>query len=695
MTAAAHALPALLAGPILRRVTRDNVYVWLAHSEAFSLSLQILGADQTLVSCAKTSVPTHVPLEDRPAVSWQLGEHLWITLLNAKPQAQYFPLDTLLYYQIVDTNTQKALDLQDVCLTGMTRPSFYIPSKLGLLAYGSCRKAHGLSFDDNGHLQDQDSLALLATQLETHAQTLAERPAMLFLVGDQIYADDVHPRLMGFVQELAVKLMGKSIALPNAGGVCHITDEHRASIKQACCFSSSSSNCHVLSFGEYAALYLVMLGNRVDFQTPLGTDISALGTTFDAKFISQFETRSLHYFAVNQAAVRKVFANTPTYLHFDDHDITDDWNLCRSWYDQVSGSADGKRVIANGLAAYWAFQAWGNHPAAFSERFARTIQRHLQAPVNQARAQQFDFSMWKLRRWGFVLPTTPPIFVLDSRTQRDFGKNNEPPQLMDRYALDWLRGEWMDIANKQQTPIFITGTPVFGFSAIEWLQYSLYNIGRFFGNLIPALRASALDMESWIGNRRGFAFFMDTLLVRMGLKRATFLAGDVHYSFVNRAVYTLYRPNTRETPLHLHCLQLTSSALRNTPKGWRWLETFLANWAVKTRSDPSSPETLPWWERLFLWRLFRRNHWHIRVSGIPGEEQQHQQYPWWRHLLVWRRLYITRWKITLRDDLNWITNRPNIALVYLQHGEVCKQVLLSGNNGDNGLVYELNTEQHP
>lgn len=695
MTISPHALPALLAGPILRRVTHDNVYVWLAHSEPLTLALQVLTTTQQQVSCTALPITAQTPLEDRPTVSWQLGKQLWVSLLNAKPQASSFPLDTLLCYQILNLNTHTTLDLSDVCLQGASHPTFYIPSKLGLLAYGSCRKAHGLSFDDNGNVQDQDSLALLADLLETHAQTLTERPAMLFLVGDQIYADDVHTQLMAFVQELAVKLMGRSIPLPQAGGVCHITDEHRTQIKQDCCFSSSSTNGHVLSFGEYAALYLVMLGNRVAFHSPLNHDDNALGTVFNSNLTAQFEARSLHHFAACQAKVRKVFANVPTYLHFDDHDITDDWNLCRSWYDQVSSSVDGKRVIANGLAAYWAFQAWGNHPSAFSERFMRTIQRHLQAPANQARAQQFDFSMWKLRRWGFVLPTTPPIFVLDSRTQRDFGKNNEPPQLMDRYALDWLRGEWMDIANKQQTPIFITGTPVFGFSAIEWLQYSLYNIGRFFGNLIPAFRASALDMESWIGNRRGFAFFMDTLLVRMGLKRATFLAGDVHYSFVNRAVYTLYRRKTRETPLHLHCLQLTSSALRNTPKGWRWLETFLANWAVKTRSDPSSPETLPWWERLFLWRLFRRNHWHIKVSGIAGEEQQRQAYPWWRHLLVWRRLYITRWKITLRDDLNWITNRPNIALVYFQHGEVSKQVLLSGNNGDNGLVYHIHKEQQP
>ncbi len=100
-------------------------------------------------------------------------------------------------------------------MSGETHPSFYIPSQLRVIAYGSCRKAHGLSFNDDGMVQHKDSLALLTEQLEECRHDLSQRPAMLFLVGDQIYADDVLPPLMGYLQALAVQLMGKSIPLPD------------------------------------------------------------------------------------------------------------------------------------------------------------------------------------------------------------------------------------------------------------------------------------------------------------------------------------------------------------------------------------------------------------------------------------------------------------------------------------------------
>jgi phosphodiesterase/alkaline phosphatase D-like protein len=34
-------------------------------------------------------------------------------------------------------------------------------------------------------------------------------------------------------------------------------------------------------------------------------------------------------------AVRRVLANIPTYMVFDDHDVNDDWNATREWRDRV------------------------------------------------------------------------------------------------------------------------------------------------------------------------------------------------------------------------------------------------------------------------------------------------------------------------------------------------------------------------
>lgn len=693
-------LPSILAGPILRHTSSTSVTVWFATSIPLDMELHIYSPDNTCLSQAFNDQARQTII--------QLGTHLYVTLLTATPIAASFPLDTLLSYDIHLRDTQTLLALDEYCLAGATRPNFYIPSHLTSLAYGSCRKVHGLSFSDAGEIQHRDALGLLADQLEADATNLTTRPALLFLVGDQIYADDVLPELIAFVQTLAPQLMGQSIPLPEAGCVSYITDQRRQQIKEACHLTSTSEHGHVLSFGEYAALYLVTLGNQVGFDYSFTPD-PPLPAQFESRHEADYERLSMHDFVRSQAAVRKVLANIPTYLSFDDHDITDDWNLCRSWYDDVRSSQDGTRVIANGLAAYWAFQAWGNNPEEYAspnaQHLINVIQAHLlDTTHNATKAAAFDFHLWKWRRWSFVLPTQPPIFVLDSRTQRDFGKNNEPPQLMDRYALDWLRGEWLKLRETQQvtdsrsvTPLFFTGTPVFGFSSIEWAQYALYRLGILLGNFYPRISASRLDMESWIANRRGFSFLLDTLLRQMGLSSATFLSGDVHYSFVNRALYVDYSQATDKQLLR--CLQLTSSAVRNTPPSWRMLETFFANWAIKSKSGYCRPETLPWWERVFLWRLFRLDVWQVVMRGVfgceLGEKKHHPSH--WQYWLFWRKLTVTRGRLHLNTEMNWITSRPNIAIVALKKGKVVSQTLLSGDNRDNNLAFYIHQhhDQHP
>ncbi|MEZ5453346.1 MAG: hypothetical protein R3E93_11130 [Thiothrix sp.] len=685
-------LPRILAGPILRRVTTGSVTVWLASSTELKLTLRILDASGALISQPAQPDSIHRSHIIPGQSNWQLGEQLWVTLVEACPLATTFPTDTLLNYELLDHDANALLDLDDVCLSGESRPGFFIPSQLGVIAYGSCRKTHGLSFNDDGQVQHKDSLALLTDQLEDTRRDLDKRPAMLFLVGDQIYADDVRPELMVYLQALALQLMGKDIALPDNANVCQITDAERSLIKAGCGLTSSSKYAHVLSFGEYAALYLVTFGNRVGFQfnasgMEKAEELNGL-EHFSIDKVQDLERHSLQAFVESQPQVRKAFANIATYMNFDDHDITDDWNLCRSWYDTLSSSRNGTRVISNGLAAYWAFQAWGNSPAQYHDSFIQIIKDHLDDPDDPLKAAEYDFHLWKFRRWSFVLPTTPPIFVMDSRTQRNFGNNNEPPQLMDRYALDEMRGEWLNIIDTNQQPIFITGTPVFGFSSIEWLQDFLYRIGVLAGGFTGLFSASSIDVESWVANRRGMAFFLDTLRVRMGLEKVTFLSGDVHYSFVNRATYT--NRSHPLTPKTLHCLQLTSSAMRNTPQVGRMLETFLANWATKVRRGHCSPETLPWWERVFFWRLFRYDTWKIKVSGIPGiASHRCKLTPWWKIFLFWRMIDIENKRPVLRTELNWITSRPNVALVYLKNGEVVRQVLLSGDQRENNLVYEI------
>src|SRR4029450_14059731 len=65
--------------------------------------------------------------------------------------------------------------------------------------------------------------------------------------------------------------------------------------------------------------------------------------------------------------VRRALANTPTYMIFDYHEITDDWYLNPIWRDRVLTNPLGRTIIRNGMLAYALFQGWGNDPKGWNE----------------------------------------------------------------------------------------------------------------------------------------------------------------------------------------------------------------------------------------------------------------------------------------------------------------------------------------
>lgn len=68
------------------------------------------------------------------------------------------------------------------------------------------------------------------------------------------------------------------------------------------------------------------------------------------------------------AKVRRALANIPTYMMFDDHDFTDDWNLNPMWYDRVYTTDLGVTAARNALASYAVFQDWGNDPIRYEKQ---------------------------------------------------------------------------------------------------------------------------------------------------------------------------------------------------------------------------------------------------------------------------------------------------------------------------------------
>ncbi|MCP5245511.1 MAG: hypothetical protein H6937_06005 [Burkholderiales bacterium] len=542
----------------------------------------------------------------------KLGKNLHIYLLQARASdAAGYRIDELFYYciDILGADNNRTPLFSDEELGKLTYgthpyPSFYIPGKLKWILHGSCRKPHG-GFDARTQAPLPDALAHGHTLLEQTCNDIAQRPAVLLLTGDQIYADDVAVSLLAMLRPQALAITGAQETLPLVSGAASAGDfldpatiplhgrkqalqEKHNGIDSG--FSSGQSENHLFTFGEFAAMYVYAFGNYQAWEPVWDQNVlQNLGVADSAGTVFEKQLQPLRSYHGTLPNIRRLLANVATYMIFDDHDVTDDWNITQDWYDGVRQSPLGQRIVSNALAAYWAFQAWGNDPDNFDKDLLITIALHLGDANNDPDVgARYDLHTWKSRGWGFSVPTDPPIIAIDSRTQRQFESKYYSAQLLDRYALDWLRVEWVKLKTGQQItgdtcPILIAATPVMGYAVVEafqhlalwfagkvenykWVQRleSLIGVqGYLTGRLV-----NTLDAESWHSNKEGFVNFMDALSQRMEITRCTFLSGDVHYAFSAGA--TFKHGNGR-----LFCYQLTSSALSNEPNAnqSRFLET--------------------------------------------------------------------------------------------------------------------------
>jgi len=596
----------ILAGPILRRTTKNRVCVWLASSEPMSLQLTVMDEQERALGLSQLESLT----EQRVC----LGANLYVYLLQARSNNEEdFPLDTLLFYRLdkvdLETSQRAPLFSEDegakLVYGSLPYPSFFIPTKLKHLLHGSCRKPHG-GFDAEQQAHLPDALSHGHTLLTASCNDLEQRPSVLLLTGDQIYADDVSISLLAMLRQKSLTLTGKqemlplsdsdlssnehldSSTIPLHGRKQVLNDKHNASGHDSG-FSSGESENHLLTFAEFAAMYIYVLGNLPAWEPVWDwQQLAELGVAEGAKEAWAKQLEPLSYFDNTLPDVRRLLANVSTYMTFDDHDVTDDWNITLDWYEGVRKSPLGRRIVSNALASFWGFQAWGNDPDNFDKDLIFSIKQHLNDQRSEADiAERYDLHLWKSRGWGFSIPTHPPIIAIDSRTQRQYDNKYSPAQLLDRYSLDWLRVEWAKLKTGQKIdadtcPVFIAATPVVGYSNVENIQNTalwltgkvesyvwIRHVEKLFNmqGVLTGWMVNKLDAESWSSNKEGFVRFMDTLCMPMSIKRCVFLSGDVHYAFTAKASY-------KHIGQELDCYQLTSSALSNEPdaKQSRFLE---------------------------------------------------------------------------------------------------------------------------
>ena len=404
-------LPLIVAGPIVRRVDAESVAVWIALSEPreeTELELRIF-------SPGPVANPSGIATTKRV----QLGAHLYIYLLQRTGLALSNEDGQIYEYDISDAGgaspSGHLLEGDDrFSLRNRYRPTFVLPRSpsAGLrIAHASCRKPHG---------GGKDALPVLAQVLNDTVDDTRNRPQLLLLTGDQIYADDLPasmlklikaqiPELFGWTEAIATdaELTAADLASDSPIRVLRIpqacdsaADRRRATFLQKVGLKEPSVHSadyhyyerHLLTLQEWCVMYLLCwsdgLWRDFDPSVSLGADGEPVEVKLSAAEASSWET--LLDFRNSLSEVQRALANISTLMIFDDHDITDDWFHQFSRERMARGGESPLpvpcRIIRNGLVAYALFQDWGNQPdlsewAQFHNRVEGSIKSAFEAPA--------------------------------------------------------------------------------------------------------------------------------------------------------------------------------------------------------------------------------------------------------------------------------------------------------------------------
>ncbi len=562
-------LPAVIAGPLLRRLEPRRLVIWLVGSRVLALSLKlIIPQGETRTIALDTTHCQVVPV----------GRHAFIHLIDVQLD-DALPLDVVIGYDLLVDNIGIAEWAPHLMYAEQPHPNFVLHSRIHQLVHGSCRKPH--------HRADEGLLCV--DRLLADAHTPTERPALLMMSGDQIYADDVAGPMLRAIHALIARLglydeyLEGAVVDDSASLYGHRASYyHRADLLPALdsnetlrerffggvkkpIFTSSTADNHLVTFAEVIAVY--MLAWSPTPWTLIAPQVPQLSTEEHQRYAR--EQVHIDKFRDGLPGVARVFAHLSTLMIFDDHDITDDWNLSAQWEETAYGHPFSKRIIGNALLAYMLCQGWGNQPDVFGELLNQTQALTAQVQNNHLQAGAHDDlleTLLKFQRWHYVLPTTPALVVLDTRTRRwrsEFALK-QPSGLLDWEALSELQQELLD----HPSAIIVSPAPIFGVKLIETVQKVFSWCGY------PLL----VDAENWMAHRGAAQVILNIFRHSRTPGNYVILSGDVHYSFVYEVLIRHRNGGPR-------IWQITSSGIKNEfpPRLLEWFDR-LNRWLYSPRS---------------------------------------------------------------------------------------------------------------
>ena len=581
-------LPPVLAGPILRRLEPGRLLLWLVGSDALDLTLEL---------APQGGPARRLRLDGAACRVIRVGRNAYVHLIDVVLD-EPLPQDTLIEYDLVlDDGAGIAQWAPHLLHADQRRPSFVLRSRMDDILYGSCRKPHHRS---------RDGLACADALLADRIGEAGARPAMLMLCGDQVYADDVAGPMLAAIHALIERLglygecLEGAVVEDSEALYAHPAGYYRREDllpafksnddlrdrffggSEKPIFTTANAHNHLVTLAEVMAMYLLVWS-----PAPWRIVGEPAMPPLTPKHVERWrrEGAALQGFCADLPAAARLLAHVQTLMIFDDHDITDDWNLSAKWETTAYEHPFSRRIIGNALVAYTLCQGWGNRPDVFGEALGAmeelSATPDARARLDPGAQDALIRRLLAFRQWDYMLRTQPAIIVLDTRTRRWRNRRTpgHPSGLMDWESLTELQHELLD----ETAAVIVSPAPMFGVKLIEVVQ----RIATFAG------LALTVDAENWMAHRGAASSMLNIFRHSRTPGNYVVLSGDVHYSFV-------YDVEVRESDRPQHVWQITSSGIKNEfPRrllDWldrlnRWLYSPRSplNWFTKRRDLALSP----------------------------------------------------------------------------------------------------------
>jgi hypothetical protein len=243
----------------------------------------------------------------------------------------------------------------------------------------------------------------------------------------------------------------------------------------------------------------------------------------------------------SEAYVRWLFSTVPTAMVIDDHDISDDWNISRSWKEEMDRRPWWHRRVQAGFMTYWIYQHMGNlSPRALAEdeTYARVRESRDDAGAVLRDYAKRAYEDREGIRWSYRRDLCGTrVIVMDSRGGRVLQEGRR--SIFDEDEREWV---WDQVEGDFDHLLIATSDPFL-------LSHSLHDLeawseavcdgawGRPAAWLMERLRR-AEDFDHWAAFGRSFRRLSGLLRdvgsseERKAPASIVVLAGDVHHAYL-------------------------------------------------------------------------------------------------------------------------------------------------------------------